>query len=72
MAGLNKNNWEDGKYAGVDEKNILNGDIHRLRLAYDTLKDGSVQKITYTVPTEVGGNKLTGETSAIMTVLLRV
>ncbi len=64
MAGLNKNNWEDGKYAGVDEKNILNGDIHRLRLAYDTLKDGSVRKITYTVPTEVGGNKLTGETSA--------
>ncbi len=69
MAGLNKNNWEDGKYAGVDEKNILNGDIHRLRLAYDTLKDGSVPKITYTVPTEVTkadgtADKLTGETNA--------
>ena len=65
MAGLNKNNWEDGKYAGVDEKKILNGDIHRLRLAYDTLKDGSVPKITYTVPTEMrDGTKLTGATSA--------
>ena len=63
MAGLNKNNWEDTKYAGVDEKKVLNGDIHRLRLAYDTLKDG-IPTITYTVPTEVGGNKLTGETSA--------
>ncbi len=63
MAGLNKNNWEDTKYDGVDEKKVLNGDIHRLRLAYDTLKDG-IPTITYTVPTEVGGNKLTGETSA--------
>ncbi|MDE6893084.1 MAG: hypothetical protein K2P50_14940 [Lachnospiraceae bacterium] len=51
LAGLNKNNWEETKYDGVDEKLIENGDIHRLRLAYDVLKEGGVPNITYTVPT---------------------
>ena len=53
LAGLNKNNWEETKYDGVDEKLIENGDIHRLRLAYDVLKEGDVPNITYTVPTTV-------------------
>ena len=53
LAGLNKNNWEETKYDGVDEKLIENGDIHRLRLAYDVLKEGGVPNITYTVPTTV-------------------
>lgn len=51
LAGLNKNNWEETKYDGVDEKLIENGDIHRLRLAYDVLKEGDIPNITYTVPT---------------------
>lgn len=61
LAGLNKNNWEDTNYDNIDEKLVTNGDIHRLRLAYDVLKEGAVPNITYTVPTtNAAGNKLEG------------
>lgn len=50
VADLNKNNY-DKNYNGVDETKITNGDVHRIRLAYDNLatqtprldKDGNLE-----------------------------
>lgn len=39
LDGLNKNNYTDTKYDGIEEKNVKNHDIHRLRLSYDDLAD---------------------------------
>lgn len=48
LEGLNKNNYTDGKYGGITEQSdVRNGDIHRLRLAYDDLK---AEDITITIP----------------------
>ena len=46
LGGLNKNNIDDAKYDDVEEKQIKNGDIHRLRLAYDTLDANNLPEIT--------------------------
>lgn len=45
--GLNKSNYASAPYNTATEQQIKNGDIHRLRLAYDDLKDG-VPTISYT------------------------
>lgn len=45
LDGLNKHNYEDGKYNGIAEQDVLNGDIHRLRLSYDNVKSGADAKI---------------------------
>lgn len=37
LDGLNKNNYTDTNYDGIIEQQVTNGDIHRLRLAYDSL-----------------------------------
>lgn len=39
LDGLNKNNYTGADYAGIEEKQVTNTDIHRLRLSYDDLKD---------------------------------
>lgn len=46
VAGLNKNNYE--RYFGTEETEITNGDVHRVRLAYDALSEGTLPEITYT------------------------
>lgn len=38
LDGLNRNNYGDPKYDNIEEKKVTNGDIHRLRLSYDSLK----------------------------------
>lgn len=45
LDGINQNNYADQKYDGKTENDIVNGDIHRLRLSYDQLKDGAKPKI---------------------------
>lgn len=48
LDGLNKNNYDDAAYEGINEQDdVSNGDIHRLRLAYDALSDGMTPTITY-------------------------
>lgn len=48
LDGLNKNNYDDTAYDGINEQDdVSNGDIHRLRLAYDALSDGMTPTITY-------------------------
>ena len=44
--GLNKSNYTSTTYSTVTEQQITNGDIHRIRLSYDDLKDG-VPTISY-------------------------
>lgn len=45
LSGLSKDNYTEGKYdptvagTGMTEQDILNGDIHRMRLSYDKLAD---------------------------------
>lgn len=39
LDGLNKNNYTDTNYDGIEEKQVTNTDIHRLRLSYDKLTD---------------------------------
>lgn len=46
IADLNKNNYDN--YFGEDETGISNGDVHRIRLAYDNLSDGDMPSIKYT------------------------
>lgn len=38
LDGLNKDNYTDANYDNIIEQQVANGDIHRLRLAYDELK----------------------------------
>ena len=44
--GLNKSNYTDTKYNDVTEQKITNSNIHRIRLSYDDLKNGT-PKISY-------------------------
>lgn len=46
VADLNKNNYE-GYLDDADETKITNGDVHRVRLAYDNLSDAPLPSITY-------------------------
>ena len=39
LEGLNKNNYTGAAYANIEENQVTNTDIHRLRLAYDKLTD---------------------------------
>ncbi|MCM1133977.1 MAG: hypothetical protein NC400_00230 [Clostridium sp.] len=69
LGGLNKNNYEDGKYDAINENQVENGDIHRLRLAYDVLDKDTVPEITYVKATEVKkadgtDSTLSGKTAA--------
>lgn len=52
LDGLNKNNYTGTTYDGIEEKQVINTDIHRLRLAYDKLKAPTVQ-------TDAAGNPVT-------------
>lgn len=45
LGGLNKYNYENGKFDDIVEQDVKNGDIHRLRLSYDKLKSGADVKI---------------------------
>ena len=45
LGGLNKYNYEEGKFDDIVEQDVKNGDIHRLRLSYDNLKSGADVKI---------------------------
>lgn len=48
LDGLNKNNYTDDVYNGINEQDdVSNGDIHRMRLAYDVLSKGMTPTITY-------------------------
>lgn len=48
LDGLNKNNYTDDAYNGINEQDdVSNGDIHRMRLAYDVLSKGMTPTITY-------------------------
>lgn len=47
LDGLNKNSYNETKYDTVTEQDIANSDIHRIRLAYDALKEGAVPQIQY-------------------------
>ncbi len=53
LDGMNKNNYTAAGYAGANEQDIRNGNIHRMRLAYDDLRgvgaDGS-DKISVEFP----------------------
>lgn len=40
LEGLTKSNYDSAAYENVTEQDISNGDIHRIRLAYDDLKAG--------------------------------
>lgn len=67
LGELNQSNYEivdktDANYKDVKEENIQNGDIHRLRLAYDVLK-GDAPEISYIKPTEV--TKADGSTGTL-------
>lgn len=60
LPGLNKDNYNDPKYDPYDtsknmtEQDVTNGDIYRMRLAYDNLMGAySLQDITNALPGEV-------------------
>ncbi len=70
LDGLNKNNYTDAKYDGIEEKNVQNGDIHRIRLSYDRLTDG-IPELSYVDPdmpvgkeVQIGGTAGAGVTAA--------
>ncbi len=70
LDGLNKNNYTDAKYDGIEEKNVQNGDIHRIRLSYDRLTDG-IPELRYVDPdmpvgkeVQIGGTAGAGVTAA--------
>lgn len=46
VADLNRNNYN--QYFDKDETGITNGDVQRIRLAYDNLKEGETPTIKYT------------------------
>lgn len=37
LGGLNKSNYTDTNYDGINEQDVRNGNIHRMRLSYDDL-----------------------------------
>ncbi len=45
LDGLNKNNYTGADYANIEENQVENTDIHRLRLAYDKLSADTVPEI---------------------------
>lgn len=47
LDGLNKNNYNEAAYNNVTEQDIKNGDIHRIRLSYNDLSNGTIPTITY-------------------------
>lgn len=47
LDGLSKTNYDSGKYNNLIEQDVVNGDIHRIRLSYDNLKDDPI-KVEYT------------------------
>lgn len=47
VEGLNKSNYDSTKYDDTTEQDIINGDIYRIRLSYDDLKE-EVPVISYT------------------------
>lgn len=58
LEGLNENNYKDAAYNGIEEQQITNADIHRLRLSYDDLK--SMENTTSTSrQTDANGNTIT-------------
>ncbi len=55
LDGLNKNNYTDTKFDDTKEQEVSNGDIHRMRLAYDELKAGVNLEIEFR---DKNGNKV--------------
>ncbi len=47
LDGLNKENYDNEKYADFTEQDIVNSDIHRIRLSYDTLASDTLPQIQY-------------------------
>ncbi len=47
LDGLTKINYNSGDYDDLTEQDVVNGDIHRIRLSYDDLKEGPI-KVEYT------------------------
>lgn len=46
LEGLNKNNYTDSSYDDIVEQDIVNGDIYRMRLSYDSLDSATDLTIT--------------------------
>lgn len=61
LEGLNKNNYDGSNYTGIKEQDVSNGDIHRMRLAYDDLKAG--QKVEIEIKDATGTKIPTTEIS---------
>lgn len=49
LEGLNKSNYDATAYEDLTEQKVSNGDIHRIRLAYDNLKAEDIKIGTVTV-----------------------
>lgn len=49
LDGLNKNNYTDTKFDDTKEQEVSNGDIHRMRLAYDKLYDDPTETVDLTI-----------------------
>lgn len=65
LDGLNKNNYTDAAYNGINEQDdVSNGDIHRMRLAYDVLSKGMTPTITYNA--DAGQKVSVSDTAKIM------
>lgn len=51
LDGLNKDSWKEPQYANIEEKQVFNTDIHRIRLSYKDLeaadKKGNPPSIQY-------------------------
>ncbi len=47
LDGLTKTNYNSGDYDDLIEQDVVNGDIHRIRLSYDNLKEGTIPSVTY-------------------------
>lgn len=61
LEGLNKNNYDEYADANgastVTEQDISNTDIHRIRLAYDELEEGTAPTISYSYTDEDGNQQ---------------
>lgn len=68
LDGLNKNNYTDTNYDGITEqKDVSNGDIHRMRLAYDNLK-GTAPTITQNDPNNPAAGTTTTYSTGDLTI----
>lgn len=47
LAGLTKSNYDSAAYANVQDQDIENGDIHRIRLSYDNLNEDKMPTVSY-------------------------